>query len=287
MKGTHTMTPLRQRMLEDMRLRELSKRTIETYIFFVAAFAKFFRVAPDKLGPRDVREYLAHLLRAGKSMNTIRLAAFALRFFYRVTMKVTWSMEHIPVPKARRSLPVVLSQETIHQFLNSIFNIKHRAIVMIAYAAGLRTSEVAALRVCDIDSRRGTIHVYAGKGNKARFVMLSPTVLSMLREYYRAVRPPADGWLFPGAKRGTHLTRGAIEHAVIKARNKAKMSSITLRAMRHSFATHLLEDGTDLRIIQLLLGHRSLSTTARYVHVSKNRVCATRSPIDKPPEPAG
>jgi site-specific recombinase XerD len=218
-------------------------------------------------------------------MNTIRLAAFSLRFFYRVTLKVTWSMQHIPVPKARRSLPVVLSLDTILQFIDSIANIKHRAIVMIAYAAGLRTSEVAALRVRDIDSRRGTIHVYAGKGNKARFVMLSPTVLSLLREYYRAVRPPVDGWLFPGKKSGTHLTRGAIEHAVAKARERAKMQSITLRAMRHSFATDLLEDGVDLRIIQLLLGHRSLSTTARYTHVSTTRVCATPSPIDRPTAP--
>jgi site-specific recombinase XerD len=272
-------------MLEDMRLRDFSERTVETYIYFVAALARFFGTSPENLAPPDIREFLAHLLRTGKSMNTIRLAAFSLRFFYRVTLKVTWSMQHIPVPKARRSLPVVLSLDTILQFIDSIANIKHRAIVMIAYAAGLRTSEVAALRVRDIDSRRGTIHVYAGKGNKARFVMLSPTVLSLLREYYRAVRPPVDGWLFPGKKSGTHLTRGAIEHAVAKARERAKMQSITLRAMRHSFATHLLEDGVDLRIIQLLLGHRSLSTTARYTHVSTTRVCATPSPIDRPTAP--
>lgn len=280
------MTPLRQRMLEDMRLRNLSERTIETYISFIAAFAKFFMMSPDKLGPHDIREYLAHLLRAGKSINTIRLAAFALRFFYKVTLKVAWSMEHIPVPKARRSLPVVLSLETVWAFLDSISNIKHRAIVMIAYAAGLRTSEVAALRVCDIDSRRGTIHVYAGKGNKARYVMLSPTVLNLLREYYRAVRPPADGWLFPGKKPDTHLSFRTISATVANARRKARLSdSITMRAMRHSFATHLHEDGVDIRTIQVLLGHRSLSTTARYVHVSTARVCATRSPIDKPPVP--
>jgi len=267
-------------MLEDMHLRNFSERTKETYISFVAAFAKFFMTSPDKLGPRDVREFLGHLLRAGKSLNTIRLAAFALRFFYRVTLKVTWSMEHIPVPKARRSMPVVLSLQTITEFLDSICNIKHRAIVMVAYAAGLRTSEVISLRVSDIDSRRGTIQVYAGKGNKARFVMLSPVLLALLREYYRAVRPKE--WLFPGAKPATHLTRDAVDTAVQNARRKAKMpESITLRAMRHSFATHLLEDGADLRTIQLLLGHRSLSTTAKYTHVTTTRLCATRSPIDK------
>lgn len=280
------MTPLRQQMLEDMRLRNFSERTIDTYIFFVAAFARFFRISPDNLGPRDIREYLAHMLRAGKSMSTIRVAAFALRFLYRRTLKVTWSMEHIPVPKARRSLPIVLTLEVVWQFLKSISNIKHRAIVMIAYAAGLRTAEVAALRVCDIDSRRGVIHVFAGKGNHARYVMLSPTVLALLREYYRAVRPPKDGWLFPGQKAGTHLHRKSIQHAVKSARKKARLpESVTMRTMRSSFATHLLEDGADLRTIQMLLGHKSLASTARYVHVSTARICATRSPIDKPLAP--
>jgi site-specific recombinase XerD len=279
------MTPLRQRMLEDMRLRNFSQRTIDTYIFFVAALAKFFATPPDKLGPRNIREFLVHLLRTGKSINSIRVAAFALRFFYNVTLKVTWSMQHIPVPKARRALPVVLSLEVILQFLESIANIQLRAIVMTAYAAGLRTSEVLSLKVSDIDSRRGTIHVRAGKGNKARFVMLSPTLLDLLRQYYKAVRP--QEWLFPGKKPGTHLTRGAVHHAVCRARRRARLpESISLRALRHSFATHLHESGTSLKIIQVLLGHRSLATTDRYTHVSKTTVCATPSPIDlAPPRP--
>jgi len=163
-------------------------------------------------------------------------------------------------------------------------NLGDRFANMTAYAAGLRTSEVVSLRVADIDSRRGTIHVRAGKGNKARFVMLSPTLLALLRQYYRAVRP--QEWLFPGAKPGTHITRGAVHHAIVKARRKARMpESVTLRACRHAFATHLLEAGTDLRIIQLLLGHRSLATTARYTHVSTTRVCAARSPLDTPTGP--
>lgn len=274
------MTHLRKLMLEDMHLRAFSKRTIETYIGFVAAFARFFMTSPDKLGPRDIREFLVHLMRSGKSLSTVRVAAFALRFFYRVTLKVTWSMEHIPVPKTRRSMPVVHSLETITTFLDSFSNIKHRAIVMVAYAAGLRTSEVISLRVSDIDSKRGTIHVYAGKGNKARFVMLSPTLLALLRQYYRALRPKE--WLFPGTKPGAHLSRTAVDVAVQNARRKAKLpESITLRAMRHSFATHLLENGADLRTIQLLLGHRSLSTTAKYTHVTTSQVCATPSPIDE------
>jgi integrase/recombinase XerD len=274
------MTPLRKRMLEDMQLRAFSQRTVETYILFVAAFARFFKLSPAHLGPEHCREYLVYLLRLGKSTSTIRVAAFALRFLYRVTLKVTWSMQHIPVPKARRSLPVVLSLEAVTQFLESISNIKHRAIVMIAYAAGLRTSEVVALKVEDIDSRRGTIRVQGGKGDKDRYVMLSPVVLELLRQYYRAVRPKL--WLFPGAKPGTHLTTGAVDEAVREARRKARMpETITLRTMRHSFATHLYEEGVDLRVIQLLLGHRSLATTARYTHVSKTRVLATRSPIDK------
>jgi site-specific recombinase XerD len=192
-------------------------------------------------------------------------------------------MEHIPVPKARKSLPEVIAFEVVWKFLDSISNIKHRAIVMIAYAAGLRTFEVATLRVRDIDSRRGIIRVYAGKGRKERHVMLSPIVLNLLREYYRAVRPPADGWLFPGQEPNTHLCRRTISTMVANARRKAKLSeSISMRCLRHSFATHLHEDGTDIRTIQVLLGHRSLSTTARYVHVSAARIGATRSPIDKP-----
>jgi integrase len=191
-------------------------------------------------------------------------------------------MEHIPVPKVRRSLPIVLTLEAVWQFLSSISNIKHRVIIMIAYASGLRTSEVAALRVCDIDSGRGVIHVHAGKGNRARHALLSPTVLALLREYYCAVRPSKDGWLFPGEKPGTHLHHQSIQKAVNRARKKARLpESVTMRTMRSSFATHLHEDGVDIRTIQVLLGHRSLATTARYVHINAARMRAIRSPIDK------
>jgi site-specific recombinase XerD len=262
-----------------MRLRGLSKKTIETYLQWVGNFARFFMKSPERLGPHEVREYLRHLLRAGKSSNSIRIAAYALRFIYRVTLKVTWSMEEIPVPKPKKTVPVPVAFETIMKFLDGIPNIKHRAIIMIAYAAGLRTSEVLALRVSDIDSQRGTIYVNSGKGDKARFVMLSPTVLTLLRQYYRAVRPVQ--WLFPGAKPGTHLSGGTVDYAVQMARLKQGLPNhVTMRAMRHSFATHLHEAGVSLRIIQVLLGHRSLATTARYVHVSKTTVCATPSPIE-------
>lgn len=279
------MTPLRKRMIEDMQLRNLSVRTVETYIMFVAAFAKLFGCSPDKLGPVHARDFLAQLLNSGKSLSTIRLAAFALRFFFRITLKVTWSMEEIPFPRAPRYLPVVHSFEEVLRFLASISNIKHRAIVMVAYAAGLRTSEVVALRINDIDSQRSCIYVRHGKGDKARQVMLSTELLTLLRRYYRETRPHGE-WLFPGAKPGTHMTANAVDKVIHNAAVKARMTKPThLRAMRHAFATHLLEAGTDIRIIQMLLGHRNLSTTARYTHVATTTVCSTRSPLDRVPTP--
>ena len=274
-------TNLRQRMTEDMQLRALSPRTIEAYLMWVAAFARFCRRSPDKLGPRHVRDYQGHLLQTGKSTSTIRLASFALRFFYRITLKVTWSMEHIPYPKARRSLPIILSMEEVDYFLASISNIKHRAIVMVAYAAGLRTEEVVSLRVADIDSRRNCIYVCHGKGDKSRQVMLSARLLKLLRQYWKATRPKGE-WLFPGKMPGTHITDGAVQTAVAKARQRAGMTKhVHLRAMRHAFATHLLERGEDLRLIQVLLGHTSLATTARYTHVANNRLLNTKSPADR------
>ena len=277
----HTISPLRQRMTVDMQLRGLSPRSIESYLFWVAAFARFFRTSPDKLEPQHVRDYQAHLLETGKSTSTVRLAAFALRFFYRRTLKVTWSMEHIPYPRARRPLPIILSIEEVEHFLASISNIKHRAIVMVAYAAGLRTEEVICLRVTDIDSKRNCIYVRFGKGDKSRQVMLSARLLKLLRLYWKETRPRGE-WLFPGQKPGTHMTRGAVETAVAKARQRAGITKpVNLRAMRHAFATHLLERGEDLRLIQMLLGHRSLTTTARYTHVATTTLLNTKSPADR------
>ena len=193
------MTPLRQRMIEDMKLRNLSAWTQEVYVRYVADFARYFGKSPELLGPEEVRTYQVHLFKErGYCYNSLTVAASALKFFYRVTAPQDWSVEQIPVPKRPKRLPVVLSSEEVAQFFAAIKNIRYRAILMTAYGAGLRVSEITHLRVHDIDSRRMVIHVCQGKGKKDRYVMLSPRLLVVLRLYWQATRP--SYWLFPGVK---------------------------------------------------------------------------------------
>lgn len=278
------MTPLRQRMIEDMKLRNLSAWTQETYVRYVADFARYFGKSPELLGPEEVRAYQVHLFQErGFCYNSLTVASSALKFFYRVTAPQDWSVEQIPVPKRPRKLPVVLSPEEVAQFLAAIKNIKYRAIFMIAYGAGLRVSEITHLRVHDIDSRRMVIHVCQGKGKKDRYVMLSPRLLAVLRLYWQATRP--SYWLFPGVKPNMPCSVVSVRYACKQARLDAGLSKrVTPHMLRHCFATHLLETGTDLRIIQVLLGHNSPRTTARYTHVSTEQLQQTQSPLDSLPK---
>jgi integrase/recombinase XerD len=276
------MTILRQRMIEDMQVRNLSPSTRDTYLLQVSLFARHFRKSPALLGPEELRSYQVYLTNEKKlAPSSIQIAVAALRFLYKITLKQHWSFEEVlPAPKMPDALPSVLSRDEVRHFLGCVESLKHRAILTSCYAAGLRISEAVNLKTSDIDSQRMVIRVAQGKGHKDRYVMLSPKLLDALRDYWRIVRPKE--WLFPGYL-GQPITTHAVEHACRTARLRAGISKpVSPHSLRHAFAVHLLEAGADLRTIQLLLGHRSLSTTARYLQIAAATVCATASPLDLP-----
>jgi integrase/recombinase XerD len=275
------MTPLRRRMIQDMTLRNFAPRTITVYVDCVARFARHFGRSPELLGPDDVRAYLLDLIeRQRRSWAYYNLNLHALRFLYNVTLGRAEVLAHLPCPKRLKRLPVVLSPEELTRFFAAVGRLHHRALLITAYAAGLRVSEVAALRVEDIDSRRMVIRVRQGKGRKDRYVMLSPKLLELLRAYWKAARPRT--WLFPGLDPDRPISAAAVMKACRRAwRASGLEKHVTVHALRHSFATHLLEAGTDLRTIQVLLGHDSPRTTALYTHVSPEAVRATPSPLDR------
>jgi integrase/recombinase XerD len=273
------MTPLRQRMIEDLKVRNFSPTTQRAYIYAVAKFAQHFGKSPELLGPEDVRAYQQHLLSRQLAWSTFNVSVCALRFLYRVTLDKDWAVRHIVYPRRPRKLPIILSLAELQQFFEAIPNLKHRAALMTAYAGGLRVSEVVALKVTDIDSQRMVIRIEQGKGCKDRYVMLSPRLLTILRTYWKTVRPKE--WLFPSSKPDQHLSVRTLQVVCHNAwQNSGLTKLVTMHSLRHCFATHLLEKGTDLRTIQLLMGHRSLSTTARYLSVATSSVCSTSSPFD-------
>jgi integrase/recombinase XerD len=275
------MTPLRRRMIEDMQIRNLAPRTQACYIEQVGRFARHFRKSPELLGPTEIRAWQIYLA-ADKRLaaSSISVAVAALRFLYTVTLRRTWTVkDDIPTCRQPRQLPEVLSPAEVAAFLDGMKTLKHRVILTVCYAAGLRVSEAVRLRPAAIDSQRMVIRVEAGKGRKDRYVMLSPRLLQLLREYWRRTHP--GEWLFPGDRPGEPITRFAVEHACREARARSGITRpVTPHSLRHAFAVHLLESGTDLRTIQLLLGHRNLSTTARYLRIATSTVCATASPLD-------
>jgi len=280
------MTPLRQRMIEDMQVRNFSPRTQATYLHQVARFAGHFGRSPEVLGPADLRAYQVFLTTEKRlAPNSILTAVSALRFLYRVTLKRAWPVaDLLPAPKRPQFLPIVLSPTEVQRFLASVPSRKHRTILSVCYAAGLRIAEAVRLQVADIDSQRMVLRVTQGKGQKDRYVMLSPRLLTLLRTWWLIATPRT--WLFPSTRAGHHLTPDAVENACLHARRRCGLSKpITPHALRHAFAVHLLEGGTDVRTIQLLLGHRSLTTTARYLRIAATTVCATRSPFDLLPVP--
>jgi integrase/recombinase XerD len=280
------MTSLRHRMTEDMQVRNLSPHTQASYVQQVSLFARYFSQSPELLGPEEIRSYQVYLTNEKKlSPGSILIAVAALRFLYKVTLHKDWRFEEIiPAPKKPQKLPVVLSPEEVLQFLSCVQSIKHRTILTICYAAGLRISEAISLRVTDIDSQRMVIRVEQGKCQKDRYVMLSPKLLQTLRNWWRVDKPKQ--WLFPGDRVGSHITKDAVELACQKAHRRCGIPKpITPHSLRHCFATHLLESGTDVRTIQLLLGHRSLATTARYLRIATTKVCSTKSPLDLLPQP--
>jgi site-specific recombinase XerD len=238
------------------------------------------------LGPEDIRTYQVYLTNEKKlAPGSVLIAVAPLRFLYKTSLKKDWLFEDvIPAPKKPQTLPVVLSPEEVHQFLGCVGRTKHHAILSTCYAAGLRISEAVALMPTDIDSQRMVIRVNQGKGQKDRYVMLSPRLLEILRSWWRVEKPKQ--WLFPGDIPGGHITRDAVGQACQKAHLLSGIGKpITPHSLRHAFAVHLLESGTDVRTIQLLLGHRSLATTARYLRIATSKVCSTSSPLDLLPRP--
>ena len=273
------MTHLRQRMQEDLRLRNFSERTIRHYTHTVAEFAKYFHQSPDQLGPEHVRTWLLYLLNERKlAWGTIQGARSALKFFYTRTLKQTWFDQEVIKPKVRRKLPTVWSREEICVLLDATTNTKHRTLLALYYSAGLRCQEALDLKVTDIDSQRMIIHIREGKGKFPRQVMLSPKLLELLRVYWRW-RKPKD-WLFPGRWPGQPMVASGVRIACAELRKQLGIAKpLSPHVLRHSFASHLLDAGSDLRSIQLLLGHRDLETTSRYLHVSEARLHATASPL--------
>lgn len=280
------MTSLRQRMLEDMQVRNLSPHTQTLYVQQVSQFARHFQQSPACLGPEEIRTYQVFLTNERKlAVASILVAVAALRFFYTVTLKRDWTLKDvIPAPKKPQRLPVVLSPEEVLRFLSCVPSLKHRAILTTCYAAGLRISEALHLRPTDVDSSRMVIRIEQGKGQKDRYVMLSAKLLELLRDWWRLARP--RDWLFPGQVATQPISRSAVECACQQAHRRCRISKpITPHSLRHAFAVHLLEAGTDVRTIQLLLGHRSLATTARYLRIAAIKVCSTTSPLDWLPRP--
>jgi site-specific recombinase XerD len=277
------MSALRQRMVEDLELRNYAPGTIRAYVRCVAAFAQHFNTSPEELGPEHVRTYQLFLVREQKTgWAVFNQTVCALKFLYETTLGREWMIAHIPYSRPEKKLPVILSQAEVAALLRAPRKLKHQALLTTLYAAGLRISEVANLQVGDIDSDRKVISVRQPKGGRDRQVMLSPTLLTTLRTYWLEYRP--QHWLFPGRDPVRPITTVGIFRIFQEAVHTAGITkAVSPHSLRHAFATHLLESGTDLRTIQLLLGHRNLSTTAGYLHVSNLALQSTVSPLDQLP----
>jgi integrase/recombinase XerD len=274
------ISPLRRRMVEDMTVRNLSPATQRSYLYAVAKFSRFFGKSPERLELEDVRTYQVHLASQGIAWATLNQTVAALRFFYGVTLGRPEIPERIAYAREPRRLPVVLSADEVVRFLEAVPSLKSRTALTTAYAAGLRVSEVVALKVADIDSGRMLIRVEQGKGGKDRYVMLSAQLLAILRTYWRLAKP--RHWLFPGRDEERPIDQTVLHAACRSACEAAGLTKhVTVHTLRHSFATHLLESGADIRIIQVLLGHTNIATTARYAQVATSTIQGTASPLDR------
>ena len=274
------MTTLRQRMLEDLRIRNYAPSTVRCYIRSVAEFARHFNKPPDQLGPEEIRAWQLFLLNEKRvKLSTYIQAVSALRFFYQNTLHRKIEIDRIPLPRYESKLPIILSKAEVRMLLEAPKNLKHRAMLATMYAAGLRVSEVANLKVSDLDRERRVIWVRGGKGYKDRQVMLAEPLREVLAAYWRWKRP--TDWLFPGRYPGGPIDRTSIFDACRKAARRAGIAKpVHPHSLRHAFATHLLDEGVNLLVIQKLLGHKHLKTTARYLHLSDIAVRSTRSPLE-------
>ena len=274
------MSPLRRRMIEDMTIRGFGAKTQHDYIRSVSNLAKFLGRSPDTASNEDVRGFQLHLSSEGISAANMNGTVSGLRFFFRVTLGRADMASHLPFVRQPRKLPVVLSPKEVSRFLEAAPGLKYKAAFSVAYGAGLRASEVISLKPTDIDSQRMVIRVEQGKGRKDRYVMLSPQLLELLRDWWRMEQP--RGWLFPGRVLGAPLTTRQLNRACHAAAHMAELEKpVSLHTLRHSFATHLLEQHIDIRVIQVLLGHAKLDTTALYTQVATRTIREVMSPLDK------
>src|SRR5712691_2701235 len=274
------MSPLRRRMIEDMTIRKLAPKTQHDYLQRVKNFAAYLGRSPDTASSEDVRRYQLHLTASGVGVPTVNQTVSTLRFFFKITLGRPDLVERTAFVREPRKLPVVLSPEEVARLLDAAPGLKYKAALSVAYGAGLRVSEVVALKVSDIDSKRMVIRIEQGKGHKDRYVMLAPHLLELLRAWYKAARP--QGWLFPGMNPVNPMTTRQLRRACHAAAHMADIGKqVSPHTLRHSFATHLLEQNTDVRVIQVLLGHAKLDTTALYTRVATKTISEVMSPLDR------
>ena len=272
-------SPLRRRMIEDMTIRKFTPKTQHDYVQGIKNFAVFLGRSPDTATFEDVRRYQLHLVASGVGVPTLNQTVSTLRFFFKVTLGRPEIVEHTHAIHERRKLPVVLSLQEVARLLDAAPGLKYKAALSVAYGAGLRANEVVSLKVCDIDSKRMIIRVEQGKGGKDRNVMLSPSLLDLLRTWWKAARP--RGWLFPGRDPAQPMTTRQLNRACHAAAQMADINKrVSLHTLRHSFATHLLEQKIDVRVIQVLLGHSRLDTTALYTQVATKTISEVMSPLE-------
>ncbi len=279
------MTHLRKMMLDDLQRRNYAETTISSYIRIVEDFSRRFQRPPDRLGPPQIREYQAELFKKRKlAASTVTVYLAALRFFYTKTLKKGWSAAETPYPKRAEHVPSILSQEEVARLIDAAGTPFHRTLLMTLYATGVRRAELTHLKITDVDSQRMVVHIRGGKGRKDRDVMLSPKLLKELREHWRRLRRKPSAWLFPGNRwhtGDTPIDTKVVWYACKEAAQRAGLQKdVHPHTLRHCFATHLLEQGADLRNIQMLLGHNDLEQTTIYLHVSERRLNATGSPLD-------
>jgi site-specific recombinase XerD len=273
------MSPLRRRMIEDMTIRKLSPKTQQGYVRIIRDFAAFLNRSPDTASLEDVRRFQLHLVTRGAHIAVLNHTVAALRFLFRVTLRRPDIIDYTTFVHEPRKLPVVLSPEEVARLLDAAPGLKYKAALSVAYGAGLRAAEVISLKVGDIDSKRMVIRVEQGKGRKDRYVMLSPQLLDLLRDWWRTARP--QGWLFPGRDRVRPMTARQLNYACHAAADRAGIDKrVSLHTLRHSFATHLLEQNIDIRVIQVLLGHAKLDSTALYTRVATKTIQQVISPLD-------
>jgi site-specific recombinase XerD len=278
------MTPLRQRYIDDLRLKNFSPKTIKVYVHAVAKFARHFGRSPTELRREDVRDYLLYLLAQGRARSTCVVVRNALRHLYTDTLGRPDWLEALPRSKPETKLPVVLSRDEVQRLFSTVTNLKQKALFMVAYDAGLRLSEIIHLRIDDIDSDRMVIRIRQGKGKKDRYARLTPGLLKLLREYWTSDRP--ESLMFPGATPDKTYDLATPGQLLKKACRKAGITKrVSMHTLRHSFATHLLEAGTNLRVIQQLLGHDRIQTTSLYTHISLEELREAPSTMDMLDDP--